>query len=49
MGRGGWGQRGEMAQTTYTYMNKCINNLKRKKTTEHRKIFHAHGLVEPIL
>jgi hypothetical protein len=25
--RGGWGKGGEMAQTMYTHMNKCINNF----------------------
>jgi hypothetical protein len=28
------GQRGEVAQTMYTHMNKCINNKKMKKNEE---------------
>jgi hypothetical protein len=28
-GKGNWGQGGEMAQTMYTHMNKCINNKMR--------------------
>jgi hypothetical protein len=27
----GWGQWGEIAQTMYTYMNKCISNKKEVK------------------
>jgi hypothetical protein len=28
-GKGGWQKWGEVAQTMYTHMNKCKNNLKR--------------------
>jgi hypothetical protein len=40
--RGGWGkggtrgQWGEMAQTMYTHMNKCINNLKKSQNAKKR-------------
>jgi hypothetical protein len=32
---GGWEQGGEMTQTMYTHMNKCINNKKRQKNHLH--------------
>jgi hypothetical protein len=32
--RGGWGQEGKVAQTMYTYMNKCTNNLKKGSLTQ---------------
>jgi hypothetical protein len=32
----GW-QEGEMAQTMYTHMNKCINNKKKKKLNKQKR------------
>jgi hypothetical protein len=40
-GEVGGGQVGEMAQTMYTHMNKCINNKKRKKIRQIEKGLEA--------